>query len=66
MSTLAATLPRHSLFDELSRFVSALFASEAPAAAKSSAKDDLWKLYRMSAGMDSVNPELLAERIVLD
>jgi hypothetical protein len=66
MTTLTAPLPGHSLVAEISRFVNALFASDASAKAGTNAKDDLWKLYRMSAGMDSVNPDLLAERIVLD
>jgi hypothetical protein len=72
MTTTTANLPvhGHSLFAAVSTFLSAMFAApKAPAkvitvakpvvAAAADSGPDLWKLYRMSASMDSVNPELL-------
>jgi hypothetical protein len=77
MSTITATRPvhGHSLFAAASKFFTTMFsAPKAPAtvklvkpAAAAAAVDtgpNLWKLYRMSAGMDSVNPDLFIDRIV--
>lgn len=73
MSTTTANLPvhGHSLFAAASKFLSAMFAApKAPAKVKlakpaaaavmttGDTGPNLWKLYRMSAAMDSVNPEL--------
>jgi hypothetical protein len=79
MTTSTATLPvhGHSLFAAASKFLAALFAApKAPAQVKPAtakavvaapaAGVNIWKLYRMSAGMDSVNPELFIDRIVQD
>ncbi len=74
MTTTTANLPvhGHSLFAAVSTFVSALFtAPKAPAkvalakpvAAAAAAADtgpNLWKLYRLSASTDSVNPKLFS------
>lgn len=79
MSTTTATLPvhGHSLFAAASKFFTAMFtAPKAPAKVKlakpaaavvalADAGPNLWKLYRMSAGMDSVNPDLF-DRTVQD
>jgi hypothetical protein len=66
MSTSTASLPGygHAFFDEVSRFCSAMFA--APKAKPASTGTRLWNLYLKSAGLDSVNPALLADRIVQD
>lgn len=78
MSTTTATLPvhGHSLFAAASKFFTAMFsAPKAPAKVKlakpavvasADAGPNLWKLYRMSAGMDSVNPDLFTDRTVRD
>ena len=74
MTTTTANLPvhGHSLFAAVSTFVSALFAAPkapakvalakpvAAAAAVADTGPNLWKLYRMSASMDSVNPKLFS------
>lgn len=71
----------HSLFAEVSKLIGSAFKAKAPAskpaaavaaptaaqaAAPASTGVNIWKLYRMSAGMDSVNPALFADRIVQD
>jgi hypothetical protein len=73
MTTTTANLPvhGHSLFAAVSTFMNAMFAApKAPAkvtlvkpvaAAAADTGPNLWKLYRMSASMDSVNPELLRD-----
>jgi hypothetical protein len=75
MSTFTATLPvlGHSLFAEASRFFAAMRAAPKASATKAHAAvatpptgSGVWKLYRMSAGMDSVNPALFIDRIVQD
>lgn len=70
MTTTTANLSvhGHSLFAAVSTFFTAMFAApKAPAkvtlvkpvaAAAANTGPNLWKLYRMSASMDSVNPEL--------
>jgi hypothetical protein len=73
MSTITASHPvhGHSLFAAAARFFATMFSvPKAPATVKLikpvSAVDtgpNLWKLYRMSAAMDSVNPELFIDRI---
>lgn len=66
MSTSTASLPGfgHALFDEVSRFCSAIFT--APMAKPQAAGARLWHLYLKSAGMNAVNPALLADHIVQD
>lgn len=67
MSTATASLPRrgHALFAEVAHFCSAMCAApKADATLSSGAR--LWNLYLKTAGMDSVNPALLADRIVQD
>jgi hypothetical protein len=70
MSTSAASVPAvgGSLLAEVARFCSALFA--APKAKSDTAalpaRTRLWNLYLKSAGMNSIDPALLAERIVQD
>jgi hypothetical protein len=66
MSTSTASLPGygHAFFDGVSRFCSAMLT--APKAKPATTGARLWNLYLKSAGMDSVNPALLAERIVQD
>lgn len=81
MTTSTANLPvhGHSLFAAASTFLSGLFdAPTAPAKAElakpvaaaattaSDAGPDIWKMYRMSTGMDSVNPALLTGLIGQD
>lgn len=66
MSTSTASFPGygHAFFDGVIRFYGAMFT--APKAKPASAGTRLWNLYLKSAGMDSVNPALLADRIVQD
>jgi hypothetical protein len=66
MSITTASLPGygHAFFDGVSRFCSAMFT--APKAKPARTGKRLWDLYLKSAGMDSVNPALLADRIVQD
>lgn len=66
MSTSTASLPGfgHAFFDEISRFCSAIFI--APKAKPASAGTRLLSLYLKSAGINSIDPALLADRIVQD
>lgn len=66
MSTSTASLPGfgHAFFDEVMRFCSAMFTTPKSTPAGTGAR--LRHLYLKSAGMDSVNPALLAIRIVQD
>lgn len=74
MSTSTASLPGagHAIiaaaFAEVSRFCRAVFTAPKarPNAAKLSPGTRLWSLYLKTAGLDSVNPALFAERIVQD
>lgn len=66
MSTSTASFPGfgYAFFDEVMRFCSAIVT--APKANPATAGARLWNLYLKSAGMNSVTPALLADRIVQD
>ena len=59
MSTSTLTLPGHSLFAQAPLFATLTAAIGSTGAA-------IWHLFHMSAGLNSVDPELLAHRIVQD
>jgi hypothetical protein len=73
-STLPTPAFGHTLFAEASRFLAAMFTAPKatapinpePIAAIAAPARSIWNLYRMSAGTDSVNPELFVHHIVQD
>lgn len=42
-------------------FIARLFRKPAPGAARAAANDDVWSLYGMSRGRDSVSPAVLSK-----
>jgi hypothetical protein len=73
-STLPAPAPGHTLLAAASRFLAAMFTAPTatapikpePVAAIAAPARSLWNLYRMSAGIDSVNPQLFVHHIAQD
>ncbi|MDB5936076.1 MAG: hypothetical protein JWQ01_3420 [Massilia sp.] len=68
MTTSTASLPAHgpSLIAAAVKLITAFFPAPTAKPAAGASGSTMLNLLRMSAGMNSVNPELFADRIVQD